>query len=302
MKKIFTLSVMLILCMLTFATDFMRIKFKNYGCIEKYEVDIIEEVNLEGSTTAIDLMRIKLKDGNIKIHEMSIIEKVEFEIGEDTSSIGDTTSTDSTVLPLAFSITSDSTAEVSSFHTCHQHQNLDSISIPAEIQIEGKKYNVTSIGSSAFYKCPGLTSINIPEGVTSIGSSAFRECSSLTSINIPEGVTSIGSSAFYKCSSLTSINIPEGVTSIGSSTFEECRSLKSISIPEGLTNIGEHAFIFCRSLKSIDIPESVTSIGNYAFSGCSNLDVTIDNSEDNVEVGRNTFLGCKSATWLKEKD
>lgn len=247
---------MLILCMLTFATDFMRIKFKNYGCIEKYEVDIIEEVNLEGSTTAIDLMRIKLKDGNIKIHEMSIIEKVEFEIGEDTSSIGDTTSTDSTVLPLAFSITSDSTAEVSSFHTCHQHQNLDSISIPAEIQIEGKKYNVTSIGSSAFYKCPGLTSINIPEGVTSIGSS----------------------------------------------TFEECRSLKSISIPEGLTNIGEHAFSFCRSLKSIDIPESVTSIGNYAFSGCSNLDVTIDNSEDNVEVGRYTFLGCKSATWLKEKD
>ena len=58
---------MLILCMLTFATDFMRIKFKNYGCIEKYEVDIIEEVNLERSTTAIDLMRIKLKDGNIKI-------------------------------------------------------------------------------------------------------------------------------------------------------------------------------------------------------------------------------------------
>ncbi len=270
---------MLILCMLTFATDFMRIKFKNYGCIEKYEVDIIEEVNLERSTTAIDLMRIKLKDGNIKIHEMSIIEKVEFEIGEDTSSIGDTTSTDSSVLPLAFSITSDSTAEVSSFHTCHQHQNLDSISIPAEIQIEGKKYNVTSIGSSAFYKCPGLTSINIPEGVTSIGSSAF-----------------------FNCRSLTSISIPEGVTSIGASTFEDCGSLKSISIPEGLTNIGEDAFTFCRSLKSIDIPESVTSIGNYAFSGCSNLDVTIDNSEDNVEVGRYTFLGCKSVTWLKEKD
>ena len=217
MKKIFTLSVMLILCMLTFATDFMRIKFKNYGCIEKYEVDIIEEVNLEGSTTAIDLMRIKLKDGNIEIHEMSIIEKVEFEIGEDTSSIGDTTSTDSTVLPLAFSITSDSTAEVSSFHTCHQHQNLDSISIPAEIQIEGKKYNVTSIGASAFYKCPGLTSINIPEGVTSIGSSAFKGCSSLKSINIPKSVTSIESSAFGGCSNLTSISIPEGVTSIGSS-------------------------------------------------------------------------------------
>ena len=34
-------------------------------------------------------------------------------------------------------------------------------------------YPVTSIGSSAFNHCTGLTSITIPESVVSIGSSAF---------------------------------------------------------------------------------------------------------------------------------
>jgi len=119
------------------------------------------------------------------------------------------------------------------------------VTIPKTVTYYGKSYDVTSIGSYAFYGCSGLTSINIPENVTSIGSYAFYGCSGLTSINIPEGVTSIGSSAFSGCSGLTSINIPEGVTSIGASAFYDCSSLTSINIPEGVTSIGDKAFYDC---------------------------------------------------------
>ena len=78
---------------------------------------------------------------------------------------------------------------------------------------------MTSIGSSAFSGCSGLTSITIPESVTSIGNSAFSGCSGLTSITIPESVTSIGNSAFEGCNSLSSVIIGSGVTSIGSNAF-----------------------------------------------------------------------------------
>ena len=50
------------------------------------------------------------------------------------------------------------------------------IVIPAEIEVDTKKYKVTRIGYNAFYKCSGLTSITIPNSVTSIGSYAFYGC------------------------------------------------------------------------------------------------------------------------------
>ncbi len=244
MKKLLTLSVMFILCLLTFATDFMR---------------------------------IKLKDGNIARYEVDNIEEVDFEIGKDTSFIGDTTATDTSASPLRFKITSASTAEVSGYR--HYYNNTDSISIPAEVRINGKIYNVTSIGDGVFGGYSGLTSISIPESVTSIGAEAFIGCSDLTRINIPEGVTRIDSSTFARCSSLREITLPKNVTSIGNSAFSGCNGLKSIQIPS-----------------------SVTDIDKFAFYRCINLDVTIDNSEGNVKVGEFAFEACKSVTYLKNKD
>jgi len=70
--------------------------------------------------------------------------------------------------------------------TCYVSVNFQSlagdITIPSTVRNNGNTYNVTSIGSQAFDRCYGLTSIVIPGGVTSIGSWAFSGCSALTSI------------------------------------------------------------------------------------------------------------------------
>ena len=94
---------------------------------------------------------------------------------------------------------------------------------------------VTSIGSSAFYGCSGLTNVTTPNSVTSIGSSAFYGCSGLTSVTIPNSVTSIGGYAFQRCSGLTSVTIPNSATSIGESPFASCSGLTYISVASGNT-------------------------------------------------------------------
>ena len=145
--------------------------------------------------------------------------------------------------------------------------------------------SVTSIGSSAFYGCSGLTSVTIPNSVTSIGSSAFSGCSSLTSITIPSSGTSIGNSAFYRCSGLTSVTVGNSVTSIGQWAFEDCTSLTSVTIPNSVTSIGECAFRGCTGIKQINIQdgENALALGN----GYDKKGLFYDSPLEEIYIGRN---------------
>ena len=74
-----------------------------------------------------------------------------------------------------------------------------------------------------------IRSVVLRTGVTSIGSSAFYGCTGLTAITIPDSVTSIGYDAFYDCTGLTSITIPDSVTIIDEYTFSGCTSLANMA-------------------------------------------------------------------------
>ena len=149
--------------------------------------------------------------------------------------------------------------------------------------------DVTTIGSSAFSGCSGLTSVTIPNSVTSIGSSAFNNCSGLTSVTIPNSVTSIDYSAFSGCSGLTSVTIPNSVTKIGFYAFSDCSGLTSVTIPNSVTSIGYGAFSGCSGLTSVTIPNSVTSIGWSAFSGSSGLSTIISEIRNPFEISESIF-------------
>lgn len=141
------------------------------------------------------------------------------------------------------------------------------IAIRSTFTVDDNEYTVTYIGSYAFYKCTGLTSVTIPESVTTISYRAFEDCTGLTSVTIPSSVTSIGGSAFYDCTGLTSVIIPEGVTSIENSAFSGCTGLTSITIPSSVTSIGKYAFQGCKSLTSVTSlirePFEIVSVFSY---------------------------------------
>ena len=144
---------------------------------------------------------------------------------------------------------------------------IGSITIPSTLD----GIPVTSIGSSAFAGCSGLTSVTIPDSVRSIGSSAFSGCSRIMSISVAP------LNAYYKSINRLllskdgeklkqgvngDVTIPDAVTSIGDYAFSGRSGLTSVTIPESVTSIGDYAFSSCSGLTSVTIPDSVTSIGD----------------------------------------
>ena len=131
------------------------------------------------------------------------------------------------------------------------HEYIGNLVIPSSVEYNGNTYNVTTIGSYAFYNCISLTSVSIPNSVTSIGNNAFENCYNLTSVTIPNSVTTICGNAFKYCSSLSSVTIPNSVTSIGESAFSYCKSLTSVILGIGLLSIGGSAFYNTNLKKTI---------------------------------------------------
>lgn len=122
-------------------------------------------------------------------------------------------------------------------------QSLTSIIVGSENSKYDSRNNCNAIIETATNTLvTGCQNTIIPDGVTSIGSYAFQKCIGLTSITIPNGVTSIGDNAFYDCRNLTKVTIPASVTSLGKSVFN-CPQIKII-IAEGSTpaTIGDKPF------------------------------------------------------------
>lgn len=190
--------------------------------------------------------------------------------------------------------------------------------IPSEITYMDKKFRVTEISDSAFFRAKNLTSVtmpadikgfgknmfdgceklvscNIPDDVTEISPNCFSSCAALKSIVIPAGVTAIGNNAFYYCSSLESISLPEGLKTIGERAFYQCAKLAEINLPVGVTAVPAYAFGYCSSLTHFEFGDRITSIGNYALSGCIKLQsVTLPSAL--TAIPNSLFNGCKALT------
>ncbi|MGN0468758.1 MAG: leucine-rich repeat domain-containing protein [Acutalibacteraceae bacterium] len=77
------------------------------------------------------------------------------------------------------------------------------ITVPQTVKIDGKEYNVKSIGDNAFEGCASITRITISEGVTTIGAKAFASCTKLKAVDVPSTLLTCSYDAFDDCNTVT---------------------------------------------------------------------------------------------------
>ena len=94
------------------------------------------------------------------------------------------------------------------------YRELTAVTIPEDININGKTYEITAIGKAAF-KNANISEITLPSTLREIGESAFEGCSFLKKIVIPEGVKKIGDLAFADMKDLLRLELPISIRSFG---------------------------------------------------------------------------------------
>ena len=148
---------------------------------------------------------------------------------------------------------------------------------------------LTTIPSSAFQNCTGITSVTLPDNITEIADGAFTGCTGLTEIFFNSKLTTIGEYAFCKCTSLSIVNLPTSVKNIKSCAFMDCTGLYYVLLHEGLESIGKMAFYNCQNIMGIQLPSTLKSISEQAFQYCYNLSSIKNDSPLSIELGSTDY-------------
>lgn len=155
--------------------------------------------------------------------------------------------------------------------------------------------DVPQVGSSAFYKCAGLSTVTLPDTVVgALGNHAFSHCTSLFKINLPKGITTIGDYALYDCY-LDSLELPPRLESIGNFAFAYNGRISSVEIPRSVKSIGNNAFDHCSGVRTLTLRSSVPpTLGGSAFRWMTNYRIRIPAGSKDAYVAAPNWSSYKN--------
>ncbi len=194
--------------------------------------------------------------------------------------------------------------------------------VPDTVEYNGYTWDVTKVGTKAFYGSKTLMSIELPDSVTKIEDKAFTDCTSLRYIEFPDSLESIGDGTFFG----TTFKDSEG--NVLDITSDALRGKTFVGKDGILAAMPEDGSIFLdgglsyRVLSQEDseaeligyydemvalvVPETVehdgctmkvTRIGTEAFSGCDSLKSVAMTSVE--KIGKKAFYGCSNLRTLE---
>lgn len=169
--------------------------------------------------------------------------------------------------------------------------------------------NVTSIGSSAFKNCDGITEVILSGDITEIKGSTFEDCFALGKINT-ENVVTFGAKCFYNCRALYSFSFGEVVELVESEAFYNCDAIDGkynkdkkdedygVFDNSMIAKIKDNAFKKCDKITTVKLPNS--NINFNAYNECSNIQgyLVLEDNPDYISV--DGVLYSKDGTTIEK--
>ena len=171
-------------------------------------------------------------------------------------------------------------------------------------------YDIKNIGNRAFYNCPELTSVLIPDSVVSIGERAFANCAKLRRVRVGNtanpGLTTLGDYAFEGDGKLIFNETLDGIRYLGNETLRyfilmEPRdsALERVTIEPDTRFIASEAFKDCAKLNKVTYSEAdaLFGIGAHAFENCLELPASAGKFSSSLRyLGPGVYKGSKILT------
>lgn len=111
-------------------------------------------------------------------------------------------------------------------------KKVTSLSIPATIKVNGKKYKITKVAAKACLGCKKLKRVTLGKNITTVGDSAFAQCSKLEEITFGINVKTIGKRVLYNDKKIKKIRFrSKKLKSIGKKTFYQVPKSVNIEVP-----------------------------------------------------------------------
>lgn len=179
---------------------------------------------------------------------------------------------------------------------------LETVVIPATIEVDGVTYKVTGIASNAFGQVNGdvngyIKHLVIGANVSSVGEHAFRRVTTLQTVKIQntEAASPItfGNAQFLECTGLLSVETKNAkVAQYGDYCFWGCKNLETVDFPPMLTRLGLNCFRDCEKLTTGDLTNTqITEVAAWVFGSCKSL-TSIKFPSTLTSIGNNVFLYC----------
>lgn len=311
MKKIITISLLILLSIIANAQDKISVVTLKNGTVMKGVIKSIDPndaltIVLAGIETSIKMDNVAKIEEDRNITSETPLPKIQNEeelASEDTSDTQESFIALSNGKRYCFNILSKSNKTVEITHKKNVKYTDTHYVIPSTVDYGGETYTVVKIGEEAFNDNKKIETLEIPATVKVIGKKAFLQCKHLTKIQFSPGLERIGERAFSQCIHLKELNLPSGLTEIGKNAFFFDKELEKIVFPSTLKVIEKEAFAFCLKITEINLPLGLERIEDLAFFTTKIEKIDIPNTVKLIGtkafLSGTTFIGQESIIkWI----